>query len=380
MDFFARYILNDNRLDDAAIKSKQAQKEKTEADTTLSNAVSELNTAKINKDDSQRLLDTLNNKIDSANTNYNNKKNNKDTASNNLKSCQSNKKCKQNWWYMNNLQNILNNANNELKTATTTLNNLKGQYTQRKNNLTNLTTILNQKTNDYNSALSVSNTKTAEKNKADSNYNTILEIITKKYGDNTKYINVEKYTLTIGSTQSCGFYFKITNFNCIYSNINKNVSKYIEDYIINNDYNYCFNVDNSNKLYSIINNDPILYSLTDTNTKEKYPIQFKLLEMGHFVDCLLKFIQNCIKISTLKFELDSKNKTMKLYILDKTCIIYFNNFDIYSENSNIESNIKKNNIQKITYLGKEIDLNKNYKYGQLYYTISQYYDCIVINN
>ena len=191
-------------------------------------------------------------------------------------------------------------------------------------------------------------------------------------------ISNEKYQIVQGTIKACGFYFKTNIFNSIYSNIT--INRFVENAIINNSYGYCFNIDTNNNLYSIINNDTMSYNYKiDVNTK--YLINFKIIKNNDsFINCLKEFIQNCNKVSSITYEIDSKNNTVTLSMInDNKIIVYLTTFQDFDEKSTVESIITSNNVNQIKYIDIKIDLTKKYTYGQLYYTNTNYYDCIVMN-
>jgi predicted nucleic acid-binding Zn-ribbon protein len=201
--------------------------------------------------------------------------------------------------------------------------------------------------------------------------------------EKTKYFYTENYQLTAGSIQSCGFYFNSNNFKCLYSIITNDMNQYVEYNVIKNRKLYCFNIDENNKniLYSIVNNQLIHYIAIDKNTNNKYILRFNIsLKNTHFINCLTKFMENSYKNNVLAFNLNSQTNTIELDIFNKKCILQLKNLNIHRTESSILSNTNINNINKIIYLDKEIDLNKKYSYGQLYYSPTQSYDCIVMNN
>lgn len=193
-----------------------------------------------------------------------------------------------------------------------------------------------------------------------------------KLDQQTQILAVQPYTLSPGSSKTCGFYFKTNTFDSLYSNNSTN--QYIESGILNNSYNYCFNVDANNTLYSIINIDAKSYTLKDTN----YQVKFYVKKKGDFIDCFSDFINNCNAISSINYEVDSALKTITIPLANNKCIINLKTYNNVSDVSTIASNVTSSNVEKVTYL-KTVDLTKKYTYGQLYYTESSYYDCIVMN-
>ena len=192
-----------------------------------------------------------------------------------------------------------------------------------------------------------------------------------------KNMIIEKYVLSQGAIKTCGFYFKTNVFNPIFSNNSSNL--YVENYILNSPYGYCFNIDNNNNLYSI-NNDAYSYTTNDINTNIKYQVNFRtIINNSDFANCFLRLLKNGEQLYRITYDVDSNTKTIKITILKNIYIIYLDNFYNYPETSTIESNITSNNIKKVTYLDKQYDLGKRYTYGQLYYTNTEYYDCIVMN-
>lgn len=194
--------------------------------------------------------------------------------------------------------------------------------------------------------------------------------------------SVEKYNLKTPSNKSCGFYLKKSDYTCIYSTSTSDMNKHIEYNIINNRYNYCFNIDNENNnvIYSNVKNDAYCYNSIDKTTNIKYAIQFNIVvNNSSLIECLSKFIDNGIQRSILSIVIDNNEYTIKIYLLNKKnqCIIYLKNLDL---NNSIQSHLTNTNIDKIIYLDKEMELNKKYSYGQLYYSSTQFYDCIVLNN
>jgi hypothetical protein len=194
--------------------------------------------------------------------------------------------------------------------------------------------------------------------------------------------SVEKYNLKTPSKKSCSFYFKKSDYQSIYTTSTSNLNKYIEYNTINNRYNFCFNIDNENNnvIYSNLKNDAYCYNNIDKTTNIKYAIQFNILvNNGSLIECLSKFIDNGIQTSILSILIDNNEYTIKIYLLNKKnqCIIYLKYLDL---NNSIQSHFTTTNIDKIIYLDKEMDLNKKYSYGQLYYSSTQFYDCIVLNN
>jgi len=193
-----------------------------------------------------------------------------------------------------------------------------------------------------------------------------------KLDEQNNKLAVQPYALSPGSSKTCGFYFKTNTFDSLYSNNSTN--QYIESGILNNSYNYCFNIDTNNTLYSIINIDTKSYTLKDTN----YQVKFYVKKKGDFIDCFSDFINNCNAISSINYEVDSALKTITIPLANNKCIINLKTYNNVSDVSTIASNVTSSNVEKVTYL-KTVDLTKKYTYGQLYYTESSYYDCIVMN-
>lgn len=198
---------------------------------------------------------------------------------------------------------------------------------------------------------------------------------------NKKIVSNDPYTTN--STMKCGFYFKKNGFNSLYANVS--IDKGIEDNIINNANTYCFNIDenNSNVLYSIVNNAPYMFTYTDIQItpNKNYQIKFNKIKANtDFLSCLIQFLNDCNNIGSTSYYFDFENNVIKCYMTNSNssvCSIFFKEIDL-DESSTIESNIKMENIIKIEYLDNKIDLLKKYTYGQLYYN-TNYYNCIVMD-
>ena len=178
---------------------------------------------------------------------------------------------------------------------------------------------------------------------------------------------------------SSGFYFKKSDFNCIYSHTIINI--HIEYAILKNANNYTFynDANNDNKLYSSSSNGKYLYKYKISDNNYNY-VKFHTSNSGNFINCLLKFINECDKIGSLIYQVDTvKNIITIVSITGNKIEIYINNYNDEDENT-IKTNINTNNIIKIINDGIQIDMNKTYTNGKLYYTGTDYFNCIVINN
>jgi hypothetical protein len=237
--------------------------------------------------------------------------------------------------------------------------------------------------NQISKRINVSHQQLKDKNDALKKEKDILaDLLLAKEMEVNSSFSVEKYNLKTPSNKSCGFYLKKSDFVSIYTTSPSNLNKYVEYNTINNRYNYCFNIDaeNNNVIYSNVRNDAYCYNNIDKTTNIKYAIQFNILvNNGSLIECLSKFIDNGIQTSILSILIDNNEYKITINLLNKKnkCIIYLKNLDL---NNSIQSHLNNTNIGKITYLGKDMDLNKKYSYGQLYYSNSQSYDCIVLNN
>lgn len=272
-------------------------------------------------------------------------------------------------------KNNLKNKQNERNKITKNINNKNNQINQTKKKLDEIT----KKIDDYTKSIDLK--KIEEQLKIAEIQLGELEYAREMEKSNNFY--TENYKVTTPSVQSCGFYFTTNNFDCIYSITTTDVNQFVEYNIIKNKKKFCFNIDENNKniLYSIVNNQPIQFNVINKYTNNKYSILFDItVKNTHFIHCLTKFMENCYKNNNLTFDLNSQMNIINLHISNKKCTIQLKNLNIHSEKSTILSNININNINKIIYLDKEIDLNKNYSYGQLYYSPIQYYDCIVMNH
>jgi len=199
---------------------------------------------------------------------------------------------------------------------------------------------------------------------------------------NKKIVSNEPYTTN--STIKCGFYFKKIGFNSLYANVT--IDKGIEDNIINNNYNYCFNIDeNNNVLYSIVSNAPYIFTYTDIQItpNKNYQIKFNKIKANtDFLSCFIQFLNDCDNIGSTSYYFDFENNVIKCYMtnyISSVCSIYFKQINV-DESSTIESNIKMDNIERIEYLDNKIDfdVSKKYTYGKLYYN-TNYYNCIVMD-
>lgn len=269
----------------------------------------------------------------------------------------------------------LKNKQNEKNRISKNINNKNNQINQTKKSVDEII----KKIDDYTKSIDLK--KIDEQLKIAEIHLGELEYAREMEKNNNFY--TENYKLTNGSVQSCGFYFTTNNFNCIYSITTTDVNQYVEYNIIKNKKKFCFNIDENNKniLYSIVNNQPIQFNVINKYTNNKYSVLFDItVKNTHFIHCLIKFMENCYKNNNLFFDLNSQMNIINLDISNKKCTIQLKNLNIHSEKSTILSNININNINKIIYLDKEIDLNKNYSYGQLYYSPIQYYDCIIMNH
>jgi len=161
---------------------------------------------------------------------------------------------------------------------------------------------------------------------------------------------------------SCGFYFKTRNFDSFFIKQDKITQI---DRLLNSD--NCFNIDYCNNiLYKIIRYRIFSYKYNNTD------VTFNIHKNNSdFLDCFKQFINDC---SYVTYDINNNSKTITYKLSRKSCILYLNsivdiNFDI--------SKITNDNIEKIRYSGKNIDLTKKYLYGILNYDTEKCY-CIGI--
>ena len=281
----------------------------------------------------------------------------------------------------------LNKTITDLMTQLNAANDAKKQIQEKKKKYIRYNEILKKQIiesiNQISKRINVSHQQLKDKNDALKKEKDILaDLLLAKEMEVNSSFSVEKYNLKTPSKKSCGFYLKKSDFVSIYTTSPSNLNKYVEYNTINNRYNYCFNIDaeNNNVIYSNVKNDAYCYNNIDKTTNIKYAIQFNILvNNGSLIECLSKFIDNGIQTSILSILIDNNEYKITINLLNKKnqCIIYLKNLDL---NNSIQSHLNNTNIGKITYLGKDMDLNKKYSYGQLYYSNSQSYDCIVLNN
>lgn len=274
------------------------------------------------------------------------------------------------------LMTKLDSANNEKKKIQEKKTEYIRQNDEKKKNI-------KEKIQEFNNALKEGDQMLKDNNDALKKEKDILaDLLLAKEMEVNSSFSVEKYNLKTPSNKSCSFYFKTSDYQSIYTTTTSNSNKYIEYNTINNRYNYCFNIDNENNnvIYSNVKNYAYSYNSVDKTTNIKYAIQFNIIvKNSSLIECLSKFIDNGIQRSILSIVIDSKEYTIKIYLLNKKnqCIITLNNLNL---NDSIQSHLISTNIDKIIYLDKEMDLNKKYSYGELYYSSTQFYDCIVLNN
>jgi len=181
-------------------------------------------------------------------------------------------------------------------------------------------------------------------------------------------------TYTVSSTSSCGFYFKNNDYEPFFvkkDNLNSDIEKIF-------DYNDCFNIDqsNNNTLYSInsTSNAVTSYKYNDTRVTPNvsYQIFFTIIiNNSDFLTCFKQLLTDCTYI---KYRFKSFSKIITFDINNRKCIIELN---VINGNT-LLPNITVDNIVKVKYANKVVDLSKKYIYGNLFYG-SDYYSCIALS-
>ena len=189
---------------------------------------------------------------------------------------------------------------------------------------------------------------------------------------------IKYYNVGAGCSISCGFYFKNNNFSAlVVTKENNNPDNYIENTLFNSI--NCFNYDkcNSNTLYSLVGNTVYSYKYTD-KFNNVFQVTFNDLMNSNFLNCLKQLVTICTYI---EFSLDIVDKLLIIHLSNTRKLkIKLLNVDT---DTNIRSNLIVNNIDKMTYVINEltyydIDLTKSYILGQIIYTATDFYYCILI--